>query len=94
MGHFEDIHFEDIAPVGPLHKNRPGERVNTIAIDVKEFREAHSGAHLRPAGVDAFHVHDIAGCDAQARFNGAVPAGVSGQSRENMVGHGYTSTII
>src|SRR5207302_1641485 len=73
MRNFEHIDLKHVAWSRALHENRSRERVDAGAIDGEKLGGSHRGMHLHTTGVDTFHVHGVAGCDAQTRWQCAVP---------------------
>src|SRR6202041_3542579 len=58
--HFQNIHLQNIAGLGPLHENRSGERMNAVAVDKEILRERRGGMHLRAGRIHAFKMNRIA----------------------------------
>ena len=73
----EHFDFEDVAGLRAFNPDGTGEGVNAGAVDLEKFRGRHAGMHLSAARVHALDLHLVAGLDAEARLEGAVPDGVS-----------------
>ena len=58
---------------------------------VRNSRGCHAGLHLAAAGVDALDLDFVAGLDAQARLERAVPDGVGGFGGERWRSSGFHS---
>ena len=87
VGDFEHVDLEDVAGFGAVDEDGTGEGVNAGAVDGKIFGEVHLGMDLRAARVEALHMNRVAGIDAQARREGAVPDGMRGIGGKGVLLH-------
>ena len=91
----EDFYFEDVAGLGAFDKDGAGEGVDAGAVDGEEFGGGHAGAHLATARVHALNLHFVAGVDAEAGLERAVPHGVGWFGGKSMFHHdSFTRTVI
>ena len=91
----EDFDFEDVAGFGAVNIDGAGEGVDAGAVDGEELGGGHAAVDLAAAGVDALDLHFVAGGDAQARLESAVPDGVGWFGGERVFDHdSFTLTVI
>jgi hypothetical protein len=80
MFHLQHLNLEYVAGLGSFDSDGAGECVDPVSVDSQKVFDARTWFYLAAAGVEAAHVHGVAGGDRQAWFEGAVPAGMSGLS--------------
>ena len=78
--HLQHLNFEHVAGLGSVDADGAGQGMNPASVDGQKIFDARAWLYLAAAGVEAAHVHGVSGGDRQARFEGAVPAGMSGLS--------------
>ncbi len=72
------VDLQHVAGLSVLDPYGAGEGVNAGAIDAEVFGGRHAGMHLTAAGINTLESYLIAGLDAQARSQGAIPHGMRG----------------
>jgi len=87
----EDVDLEGVAWGGTVDRDGAGERVDAGAVDAEEVGDGGVRIDLGSAGVEALHVHRVAGGDLKARREVAAPEGVGRVGRERVVGHVVSS---
>ena len=86
----EEEAAEAAARFGAFDKDRPGERMNRIRIDVGDIRGLGLEVELFVAGLLGIDEDDGAGPDAQRRRNGATEFVVRVGGRQHVVGRRQT----
>jgi hypothetical protein len=89
----EDVDLEDVAGLGVFDPDGAGEGVDAGAVDGEILLDRCARMDLRAASVDALDGDLIAGCDAEARREGAIPDGVRGLGGESVPGYGLCSLM-
>jgi len=68
--------------------------VDAGTVDGQVLLRGHAGMDLGTAGVEALDVDFVAGCDVEARWEGAIPDGVDGVGGEGVGAHPAILTVI
>src|ERR1700677_1007517 len=72
--YLQHLDLEHVAGFSALDENGSGQCVDSASIHSQKIFDACPRSNLRSAGIEAAHVHGIAGCNRQSWFKSAVPA--------------------